>query len=77
MNIELQKASGKAFCRGGCGTPSEFVNDKGRIIKGTTCAAVSVYGAGGSVTAYYCRSCLEKVYLTIKKNLDPKLWNMK
>lgn len=77
MRCGTELASGRAYCRGNCSGSSEFINDKGRIKKGTRCAWVSLHGAGGSVVAYYCGDCMPKLYLKIRTELDPKLWGIK
>ncbi len=73
MHASLEKASGRSLCRGrDCKKLPEFINSD-KIIKGTTCAAISVHGAAGSVTAYYCEDCIEEVISYLKKELDPNL----
>lgn len=55
MAASIEKASGKAYCRGGgCGW-------RQKIPEGTKCLRVSVYGAGGSETAFYCDQCMKPV----------------
>lgn len=73
MRACLEKASGRSICRGrNCKKLAEFIAD-GKIIKGATCAAISVSGAAGGVTAYYCEDCIEDVITMLKKELDPNL----
>lgn len=75
MKIELEKASGKSKCRyDGCQNKSEYINEKGCIRENTTCAAVTIKVAKGSYTAYYCRDCIELLYVDLKVILNPKLW---
>jgi len=74
MRAHLEKASGRSLCRGkNCKRLPEFVNEEGKILKGASCAAISISGAAGSVTAYYCEDCIEDVIDTLKKELDPNL----
>lgn len=73
MRARLERASGRSHCRGkDCKKLPEFI-EEGKIIKGTTCAAISLHGAAGSVTAYYCEDCIEDVITNLKKELDPNL----
>jgi len=75
MKIGLEKASGKSKCRyHTCLNKDDYINDKGRIKKGTVCAAITTDGAAGYHTSYYCRDCIEKIYTDIKKILNPALW---
>ncbi len=74
MNIKLEKASGRAYCRHlDCDKSPEYINKRG-IKAGTICAAISMGSAGGFNTSYYCRGCIDKIYLDIKTILNPKLW---
>lgn len=73
MRACLEKASGRSICRGrNCKCLPEFIKE-GKILKGTNCAAITIFGAGGGVTAYYCEDCIEDVILTLKKELDLNL----
>lgn len=54
MVASIEKASGKAYCRGQCGW-----NQK--IPKDTKCLVVSIRAAGGGASAYYCEKCMKKV----------------
>ena len=73
MRAYLEKASGRSICRGSnCKCLPEFIKED-KIVKGTNCAAISISGAGGVVTAYYCEDCIEDVILTLKKELDLNL----
>lgn len=75
MRITLEKASGRAICRrGNCAKKPEYISDKGTIIKGTTCAWISISSAGGGASACYCRDCIDIIYDEMKKILNPKLW---
>lgn len=66
--IEITKASGMSYCRGG---------DKGclcrypkKIPKGETTLRISIYGAGGSAVAFYCEVCMMPLLEDCKKVLD-------
>lgn len=75
MKVELEKASGRSKCRyHGCLNKPEYISDKGRIKKDTICACISTQGPGGWHASYYCRDCIEKIYIDIKKILNPALW---
>ena len=77
MKIEIIKSSGTMKCRhADCEEKPEFIKN-GRIIKGTVCAEVIVRCASGGAQAFYCRDCLDKVYLHMKTSLDSKLWIFK
>ena len=71
MRIELIKASGRALCRSEeCKKLPEYVTEKGRIKTDTTCVAITMGSAAGWNTSYYCRDCVDKLYLDIKKILN-------
>lgn len=75
MKIELIKASGRAMCRSyDCKELPEYIKNH-RIISNTTCAAISMSSAAGWNTSYYCRDCIDKLYIDIKTVLNPKLWS--
>lgn len=75
MKIELEKASGKSKCRyDGCKCKPEYINDKGCIKENTTCAVITMKTAKGNATSYYCRDCIELLYVDIKMMLNPQLW---
>jgi len=75
MEISLEKASGRTKCRHlRCVNKQEYINEKGRIKKGTICAAIATDGAAGYHTSYYCRDCIDLIYIDIKKILNPALW---
>lgn len=77
MDIELITASGRAICRNhGCANDEKHIKN-GRIIKGSTCACISIYGSSGGVSAYYCRGCIDLIYFRVKGILDSKLWIFK
>lgn len=77
MKLELQKASGRALCRGkDCKNLPEYMH-KNRIKKDTTCVAIRMESAGGWNTSYYCRDCIDQLYLEMKKALNPSLWIFK
>jgi len=73
MRAKLEKASGRSICRGAnCKKLPEFIVD-GKILKGSNCAAITIWGAAGGVTAYYCEDCIDDVIATLKKQLDLNL----
>lgn len=75
MHIELKKASGKSICRNGkCKKLPQYISAKGRILKDTTCVVISISGASGWAEAYYCRDCVDQLYLELKTKLNPNLW---
>jgi hypothetical protein len=64
MTVSIEKASGKAYCRGGgCGW-------RKKIPAETKCLRVSVYGAGGSETAFYCEKCMKPILDSFAKALN-------
>ena len=74
MHVKLIIASGRSICRGAeCKRLPEFVLNDGRIIKGITCASITIYGASGVCTAFYCDDCIEDLMLLLKRELDPNL----
>jgi len=59
--IEIVRASGKAYCRGGgtdCICWSSGNPVQGKIPKGYKALKISIYDAGGSATAFYCCKCM-------------------
>lgn len=75
MKIKLKKSTGRAKCRSqACLKKSEYINDKGRIKKDTTCVAITMQSSAGRNTSYYCRDCIDKLYDDIRKILNPNLW---
>lgn len=75
MKLGLEKASGRSKCRYHlCSNNPEFISDKGRIKKDTVCAWISTVGPGGAHTSHYCKGCIEKIYIDLKKILNPTLW---
>ena len=75
MQVKLEKASGRAKCRHPqCKQLPEYINDKGRIKKDTTCAVIWADSATGWNSSYYCRDCIDTIHNDIRKILNPKLW---
>lgn len=75
MQIGLEKASGLAKCRSeSCPKNPEYISKAGRIKSGTTCVCISMQSAAGWHSTYYCRDCIEQIYIDMRKVLDPKLW---
>lgn len=54
MVASIEDASGRSYCRGGCGYGK-------KIPEGSKCLRVHVYAAGGGATAFYCEVCMKKV----------------
>jgi len=76
MQIVLEKASGRSICRNHlCSKNPEYIN-KGRIKSGTMCAVFVMSSASGTNLSYYCRACIEDIYLQMKKILNPDLWTL-
>ena len=76
MRIELEKSSGRAKCRNSkCKKNTKFISEAGRILKDTTCVAITMDSAAGYNTSYYCRECVDEIYDDIRKILNPKLWS--
>lgn len=74
MKINIIKASGTSKCRhADCEKKREFIKN-GRIIKNTICAQIIVDCASGGAQIFYCRACLDKVYLHVKAALNSNLW---
>lgn len=74
MEIEIIKSSGRAMCRGDCKMNPEYVDEKGNIKKGNSCAKITIWGAKGGASAFYCRDCIDTLYEDVRKILNPKLW---
>ena len=75
MKIILEKSSGRAICRYyGCKKNPLYIGKSGRILKDTICAAITMDSAAGHNTSYYCRECVDKLYVDIKTILNPQLW---
>jgi hypothetical protein len=77
VGLEVDK-SGRKKCRyHECDKDPQYVGENGKIKKGTTCATITVYGAGGTepgILGYYCRGCIDKIYAELKKILNSNLW---
>lgn len=74
MKISIEKASGTQICRGiACKKDPKYI-DKDRIKNGTSCARITVGSAKGRAHAFYCRDCIDKVYMDVKMILNPALW---
>lgn len=67
MIASIEKASGKAFCRGKeCGWRT-------KIPEGTKCLRIHIYGAGGGATAFFCEKCMKPVldnFAQVLKDVD-------
>jgi hypothetical protein len=73
MKISIEKASGTQICRGTCKKDPKYT-ESGRIKNGTSCARIQIESAKGKTSAFYCRDCIDKVYLDVKMILNPALW---
>ena len=68
----IEMASGKAYCRGtypGCICDWKS-SHRGKIPKDTKCLWISVSGAGGGATAFYCEKCMVTVLQKMRDLLD-------
>jgi hypothetical protein len=75
MKIELEKSSGRAICRNlSCKSNPDYINEGGRIKSGTTCAVIGMSSAAGWNRSFYCRECIDAIYLDLKMKLNPALW---
>jgi hypothetical protein len=75
MKLGLDKSTGKRKCRGTCCKKNpDYISTVGRIKKGTTCVWIAIDDASGGAVAYYCRDCIDTVYVEMKKILNPSLW---
>jgi len=75
MKIELEKSSGRAKCRNrACKKNPDYIAESGRIKSGSTCIAITMDSAAGWNTSYYCRECVDEIYLKMKTLLNPALW---
>jgi hypothetical protein len=75
MELGIEKSNGRQKCRYQlCAKDPLYISPNGRIIKGTTCAVIVMDSAGGWNSSYYCRSCIEKIYIQMKMILNPNLW---
>lgn len=66
-------ASGKSICRGHDQKCIAVIphNDYRKMIpKGTKALEVSVYGAGGGATVYYCEVCLHSVLEAMRSVIE-------
>lgn len=73
--VTLEKASGRAICRGPeCKKDKKFLTESGRIVKNTTCAAISI-NPGSTIQTlyrhYFCYDCMSWLLIEFKKVLDP------
>jgi len=55
MSMEIQTASGKSKCRG---RDPHCQFQRKRIPKGTKTLEISIYGAGGGTTSWFCEMCM-------------------
>lgn len=75
MHLGIEKSNGKAKCRyHKCEKNPTYISSKGRILKGTTCAVITLDSAAGMNSSYYCRECINKIYIEMKMILNPNLW---
>ena len=75
MKIKLEKTSGRAKCRNlKCKHNPDYISQAGRIKTGTQCVAITMDSAAGWNTSYYCRDCVEEMYLLLKTYLNPSYW---
>lgn len=75
MKILLKKSTGRVKCRNrNCKKNDKYINEKGRIRRDTTCIGITMDSGAGSNTSYYCRECIDEIYLDMKKCLNPNLW---
>jgi hypothetical protein len=76
MKIEIEKSSGRSKCRNrSCKNLPEFISGSGRIKSGSACIAITMESASGFNTSYYCRDCIEQIYLQLKAKLNPIYWS--
>jgi hypothetical protein len=54
--IEIVKASGRSYCRGG--QTNCIAAFPKHIPKDSKALKISIYGAGGGATAFYCEKCM-------------------
>lgn len=72
--VQLVIASGKSICRGH--TKKCLFKDWNRrgiqhkIAKGSRALQISVYGAGGGATAFYCDECMKPILELFKNILE-------
>jgi hypothetical protein len=72
-SFKFVAANGKTVCRGSKKNCIGIKDRYGRpreIPKGSKSLEISVYGAGGGVSAYYCEVCLVSVLNSMKKCLQ-------
>lgn len=71
MKITIEKATGTQKCRyQKCDKNPLYITAKGRIITGSTCANIRLNSAGGNNSSYYCRECVDKIYIELKSILN-------
>ena len=71
--FDIIEASGKAYCRGGepnCITNRSHRGNRGKIPQGTKSLVISIYGAGGGETAFYCCNCMVPILEKMRDLLD-------
>lgn len=77
MIINIEKSTGRRICRySNCLKNEKYITKDGKIKKGVVCASVTIQSSSGLSTAYYCRDCIDSLYLDIKKILNPNLWTL-
>jgi hypothetical protein len=75
MKLLLETSSGRTKCRGlTCKKLPEYISEKGRIKAGTKCVCFWMESASGWAGSYYCRDCIDQLYIEMKKILNPNLW---
>lgn len=67
MAAEVVIASGKSYCRGG--QQNCLFRYPTKITKGSKALVISIYGAGGGCTAFYCAHCMISVLQSFEKAL--------
>lgn len=75
MKLQVTKANGKQMCRYQlCSRNPDYISKTGRIKSGSTCVEIRLDSAAGYNSSYYCRECIDKIYIEMKKVLNPDLW---
>jgi hypothetical protein len=81
MKIEILKAPRSCICRGEtCKKNPKYIRaSKYRdnvIITGAICAKITLVGINNA-SCFYCRDCIDDLYLYMKSELNTNLWAFK
>ncbi len=76
--FKAEKASGRAACKGPqCSQLPQYISIKGKIIKDTLCAVVTVQTSetkGCLYQHFYCGDCVHWLFKEAQKNFYSPFW---